>query len=639
MFRIVSFWASAVIVLTPIISAGQDSFLVKQNADWIYHATNEAPATDWRGIDFNTNDWPQRKAGFGYGDGDDETVLRKMRGRFSRIQIRTDFVIADLEKVNHLYLYVNYDDGFVAYINGEEVTRSNVAERNGGVAAGHHEVAGFEEFVVRNARSLLKSGRNVLAIEGFNRTIDSSDFSLHPALSMSPEPNVNSLPISRERAIADINELERRIEDQSSYVRRNRFDRKQAFEELRTSLKDEVSVFELGEKLQRLIARIGDCHARADVPKSDARASYLPIMLADTRDGIVALKADRSALVDMDCPYVSAIDGIPLEQWLKVAATFVADGSPQLIRNRSLAGVREIDQIRRYLEIPAAGQATVTLRSHDSSQIREHTVVLTQRRSPTGRVPIARTRLLDDNIGYLRIEHMDNRLEKTISKHMQEFRTTRGLIIDVRDNGGGRYGILRLMYGYLTPSDEKPYVTNIAAYRKSKLFGTDHIHYRPTFREDFDGWNEKQREAIRNARENFSPEWTPPADLFSEWHFMVIEKTPNVDQYHYDKKVIVLCNSGSFSATDGFLSGMADIPGVTLLGEPSGGGSGATRRFALPASGIRVALSSMASFRSNGKLFDGNGVGVDMEMKPTISDFLGKSDTVRSKAIELIMSQ
>jgi hypothetical protein len=130
-------------------------------------------------------------------------------------------------------------------------------------------------------------------------------------------------------------------------------------------------------------------------------------------------------------------------------------------------------------------------------------------------------------------------------------------------------------------------VTNIAAYRKSKLFGTDHIHYRPTFREDFDGWNEKQREAIRNARENFSPEWTPPADLFSEWHFMVIEKTPNVDQYHYDKKVVVLCNSGSFSATDGFLSGMADIPGVTLLGEPSGGGSGATRRFALPASGIR----------------------------------------------------
>ena len=81
---------------------------------------------------------------------------------------------------------------------------------------------------------------------------------------------------------------------------------------------------------------------------------------------------------------------------------------------------------------------------------------------------------------------------------------------------------------------------------------------------------------------------------------------------------------------------MADIPGVILLGEPSGGGSGATRRFTLPESGIRIALSSMASFRPNGKLFDGNGVEVDIEMKPTIRDFLGKSDTVRRKAIELI---
>jgi C-terminal processing protease CtpA/Prc len=234
---------------------------------------------------------------------------------------------------------------------------------------------------------------------------------------------------------------------------------------------------------------------------------------------------------------------------------------------------------------------------------------------------------------------MDNRLEKTINGHMQDFRTTDGLIIDVRDNGGGRYGILRLIYGYLTPADEKPYVTNIAAYRKSKLFDMDHIHYRPTFRVDYKGWNEIQRTAITIARKNFRPEWTPPVDLFSDWHYMVIDKTPDVGQYHYDRKVVVLCNAGSFSATDGFLSGMADIPGVTLLGEPSGGGSGATQRFTLPASGIRIALSSMASFRPSGKLFDGNGIEVDIEMKPTVNDFLGKSDTVRSKAMELIMTQ
>ena len=40
-----------------------------------------------------------------------------------------------------------------------------------------------------------------------------------------------------------------------------------------------------------------------------------------------------------------------------------------------------------------------------------------------------------------------------------------------------------------------------------------------------------------------------------------------------NKPVIVLCNAGSLSATDGFLSCMADISGVTLVGESSVGES------------------------------------------------------------------
>ncbi|MGI9472667.1 MAG: S41 family peptidase [Rubripirellula sp.] len=661
MFRNLSSLSFVVIALTPIVATAQSSFLVKHDATWSYHAAEKMPKSDWRGVEYDTKDWPKGMAGFGYGDDDDVTLLSNMKGRFSRVLIRTDFAIADRTELDALYLYVNYDDGFKAYINGSEVTRANVVEPSGGLAAGNHEVAGFEEFVIQNAKTFLKRGRNVLAIEGFNRSIDSSDFSLHPALSSRRATNIDGLPVrsrvsrlapmtaptagiqreslTREQAIADINELQRRLKDQSSYVRRNRFDLELAFEALRRSIEEEVSVFELGESLQRLIARIGDCHARVDVPATDARASYLPFMLAETRDGIAALKFDRSALVDADYPYVAAIDGVPIERWLDAAATFVANGSPQLVRNRSLSRVRRIDQVRRQLGVSAAAQATVTLRSQDGIETRDHTVQLAERPSPAGRIPIARTRLLDDQIGYLRIEQMDNALEKTINKHMQEFRETRGLIIDVRDNGGGRYGILRLMRGYLTPPDAQPYVTNIATYRKGKLFGRDHLHYRPTFRENYEGWNERQREAIRKAREQFRPEWNPPDELFSEWHYMVIEKTPGVGQYHYDRHVVVLCNAGSFSATDGFLSCMADTPGVILLGGASGGGSGATRRFTLPESGIRVALSSMASFRPNGRLFDGNGVEVDIEMKPTISDFLGKSDTVRSKAIELIKSK
>jgi acid phosphatase type 7 len=190
------YWASAVLVFTPGVVVGQDSFLVKPNATWSYHAAVDAPADNWQASDFRETTWPQGKAGFGYGDDDDATELTNMRGRFTQVQIRTDFVISDVAKANDLYLYVSYDDGFVAYINGREIARANVVEPNGGVAAGNHEIAGFERFDIRNARTLLKTGRNVLAVEGFNRSADSSDLSLHPALSTRPAAIVQSFPTS-----------------------------------------------------------------------------------------------------------------------------------------------------------------------------------------------------------------------------------------------------------------------------------------------------------------------------------------------------------------------------------------------------------------------------------------------------------
>jgi C-terminal processing protease CtpA/Prc len=114
------------------------------------------------------------------------------------------------------------------------------------------------------------------------------------------------------------------------------------------------------------------------------------------------------------------------------------------------------------------------------------------------------------------------------------------------------------------------------------------------------------------------------------------DSAPN-DYFHFQKPVMVLCNASSFSATDGFLSAFASLPQVTLLGQPSGGGSGTTRRFTLGKTGTEVALSSMASFRANGKTFDGNGVEVDVAMLPTLEDFISyKSDSVLQRAIELI---
>ena len=96
---------------------------------------------------------------------------------------------------------------------------------------------------------------------------------------------------------------------------------------------------------------------------------------------------------------------------------------------------------------------------------------------------------------------------------------------------------------------------------------------------------------------------------------------------------MVLQDGGCFSATDVFLGALKGWPRVTLMGEASGGGSGRARRYRLAHSGIEVRLSSMASFRPDGRLYDGAGIAPDVRVEATVADLLGRSDTVLDAAI------
>ncbi len=92
-------------------------------------------------------------------------------------------------------------------------------------------------------------------------------------------------------------------------------------------------------------------------------------------------------------------------------------------------------------------------------------------------------------------------------------------------------------------------------------------------------------------------------------------------------------DSGCFSATDIFLGAFKGMRNVILMGTSSGGGSGRPRRAILAHSGITLYLSSMISFRANGKLYDGRGVRPDVEAPITATDLIGTTDTVLDAAL------
>ena len=468
------------------------------------------------------------------------------------------------------------------------------------------------------------------------------------ALAQSPAADTQQLTAADYHA--DIDELERRLLDQSPYLERHDFDHRRAFAALRESISEQTDLRRFSIEIHKLIMQIGDCHADVRFPASTAETQFLPFRSADTAGGLAALGISQNEPLDSECPYLDSIDGVSLDRWLAAAAKFVARASPQLTRRRSLDWMGKVELMRGELNLPSGEIVEVGLKSADGARHATKRLRITGQRYSVARLKLRPTRLLAGDIGYLRIPTMDDRLVEPVVRQVKSFQDTKGLIIDVRDNGGGTYGVMRGIYGFFVQGDAKPRVTNIAAYRLSPSFANNHIEYRPTFRADWSGWDEEEREAIRQAAVSFKPEWLLPEGKFSEWHYMLLSRTrsgrggasqrvvagTSDDYFYYDKPVVGLANAGSFSAADGFVNAFAELPKVTVVGEPSAGGSGATRSFQLSKTRIGVALASMASFRPNGKLFDGNGIEVDILLKPTLEDFTSDNDSVLARAMEVI---
>ncbi len=162
--------------------------IIKIADEWYYYKGLSAPPTDWLNAGFNPENWETGISGFGYGDGDDNTKLTDMRDNYSTLYIRKNF-INNFTSVKTAVLKVDYDDGFVAYINGTEVTRKNV---NGiplfnSLASHSHEASKgegeIESFNIELNNKLNKND-NSLQIIALNSTIDSSDLSIIPVLTI-----------------------------------------------------------------------------------------------------------------------------------------------------------------------------------------------------------------------------------------------------------------------------------------------------------------------------------------------------------------------------------------------------------------------------------------------------------------------
>lgn len=163
--------------------------------------TNGTLGTGWtaNGFDAAANGFTSGQAAIGYENNPNgnidsfaPSILTTMPSGTSSVYLRTQFEIADASAVSNLVLSAQYDDGFVAYLNGTKVLtqlapatpawNSTATSPTGRTDADSLQ---YEEFSLAAFVGELEDGTNTLAIHALNTSSGSTDFLFSPQLTLS----------------------------------------------------------------------------------------------------------------------------------------------------------------------------------------------------------------------------------------------------------------------------------------------------------------------------------------------------------------------------------------------------------------------------------------------------------------------
>lgn len=156
--------------------------------------------------------------------------------------------------------------------------------------------------------------------------------------------------------------------------------------------------------------------------------------------------------------------------------------------------------------------------------------------------------VLPQNVGYMHYSSFSYNIgEGNLDAVLAYFATCSGLIIDVRDNGGGSLTNVETLVARFTPEE---------------MLAGSICHKTGPGHNDFS--------------EPYKYYYSPVAAPYLRWR----------------KPVVVLCNRSTFSAANNFVSVMQFVPGVTIVGTTTGGGSGMPFSAELPNGwGVRFSAS------------------------------------------------
>ncbi len=349
------------------------------------------------------------------------------------------------------------------------------------------------------------------------------------------------------------------------------------------------STFEYFNVLREMCAKLRDSHTIINPPEELTNDIYARPLIRTRliEDKVLVVNADSSLVQKGIKPGVEVlmINGLQVKEYAaKYVIPYMACSTNQDLMVRTYEYALLGGPINQPIQLKLADEKGKTF---DQTINRATPAV----RSTKIFFPPVVYKLLPGNISYLAINtFVTDSGSRYFREHFAEISQSNGLILDLRNNGGGNtdWDILECLI-------DKPVAVHKAYSRE----------YIPVFR----AWERPQ--SIWGNIDGIGPNGK---NLFS-------------------KPVILLISARTFSAAEDFSAAYKSLKRGLIMGEASGGSTGQPLGFTLIGN-ITAQVTSKRDQYPNGEDFVGKGIQPDIVVKPTVSDFRKGIDTELEAALK-----
>lgn len=359
------------------------------------------------------------------------------------------------------------------------------------------------------------------------------------------------------------------------------------FEEYLPKVQGEQTTEQYYQLLEQCVALLKDGHTSVFLPSDLRKNARLPFQLAMIESKVIVTHvAPAACFVHPELKTgqeLTHIGGQPVKAILEQHVyPYVADSTRQN---------RDRHALRRLIEGDENARAIIRLRDLDG-QGREVTLPYLRWRYPT--TPKLEYLNVGKEIAYVSLNSFSSKdIVSQFDAAFERIRKSKGLIIDVRNNGGGSSSIGYAIIGKLI---NKPI--------KGSRWKTR--QYMPAFR----AWGEADRWYIGEPRQ-INPRTETP----------------------FLGPVVVLIGPGTASAAEDFVVALHASGRAILVGEKTAGTTGQPLVIKLPGGGS-ARICTKHDFYPDGREFVGIGIIPDVEVHPTQESVASGKDTVSEKALE-----